>query len=554
MIPAGLSALVAMALHALVDFNFHIPANALLFTVVFALLYAGVRLPHRRQRGFATSEVKGGDRARGWRAGLATCGVACALLLGYGAARVVVANLWYPQQRFVRPHHWTQQASLSLRRNRLQRALRWQPNQDTYWLSLADLEVATVRQSSASEGGEPLVAMISRLHKADLWYQRALQHRPTDPGAHFSRLLGLRLQARSYPAQAPSSDPDLAAYAARVATLAPANPDLQYRLGAILLGQETAGPRSVAHTQPHSLTSSHFFRQAIRLRPRLTEDLLPLLLGSLPEAEALTRFIRSIPQTAEALLAAARLIEGQSWLQARSFYLSGLALAPSKAQAMKRYGEALHRQGAYAAVHALWQQLQAANPLDAGVYLRLADTQRRLGDSASAAHTLEQLVTRFPGQPEYHHQLATTYLHIGRPVEAHAAWNALSRRFPYFVNAYVGLAQVYERQQDYLSSIAMMRKAISMESGSIRFHSHLARLYQKLGSHDVALREYQRLESFHPNNPDVLYQIGEYARRVGYLRRAHEYYLRALRLTPNDVKFRQALDHLEIQRSSRMKP
>jgi hypothetical protein len=37
MIPAGVAALSAMALHSLVDFNLRIPANALLFTTTLAL-------------------------------------------------------------------------------------------------------------------------------------------------------------------------------------------------------------------------------------------------------------------------------------------------------------------------------------------------------------------------------------------------------------------------------------------------------------------------------------------------------------------------------------
>ncbi|WP_218673815.1 O-antigen ligase family protein [Candidatus Entotheonella palauensis] len=547
MIPAGLSALVAMTLHALVDFNFHIPANAVLFTVVLALLYAGVRLPRRQKRDLAVSEHDAGDKNRAWRyrGALAVCGMAGVLWLCYGSARVVVANLWYPQPRFVRPHHWTQQASLSLRHDRLQRALRWHPNADTYWLSLADLEVEIVRQHLSPEDRQPPADMIARLRQADLWYQRALQQRPMDPDVHLGRLLGLQLQARFNPAQALLSESGLVAYAARVAALAPANPDLQYRLGAILLAQETATPGPLTHSRQQSLTSSDFFRQAIRLRPSLAKELLPRLLQSLPKVAALTRFTQAIPQTAEGLLEAARLMEDQSWLQARSLYLSGLASAPSKAQGMKRYGEALHRHGAYTAAHAIWEQLQAANPHDAGVYLKLADTQRRLGKNASAVRTLKQLVTRFPGQPEYRHQLAATYLHAGQLAEAQTEWQAVLRHSPYFIHAYIDLAQVYERQRDYTGAIAMMRKAIHMESGSIRFHSYLARLYRHLGANDVALREYQRLESFHPNNPDVLYQIGEYARLAGENRRAHKYYLRALRFNPDNVKFQQALDRLE---------
>ena len=48
MIPAGVAALSAMALHSLVDFNLRIPANALLFTTTLALTYTCANLPHSR--------------------------------------------------------------------------------------------------------------------------------------------------------------------------------------------------------------------------------------------------------------------------------------------------------------------------------------------------------------------------------------------------------------------------------------------------------------------------------------------------------------------------
>ncbi len=571
MVPAGLAALAAMSLHALVDFNFHIPANALLFTVILALLYAGVRLPRRERRPVATDagdgDTRGGNQTRLGRTALSISGMACALLLCYGATQVVVANLLYPQQRFVRPQHWTQQADLDLRRQRLQSALRWHPNQDTYWLSLADLEVETIRQLHAAspENRELLSAMIPRLGQADRWYERVLQQRPTDPYVHLGRLFGMRLRASLSPDSILSQElesealdltgsdlagHDLADYAGRIATLAPTNPDLQYALGVLLFAREIESSRLAVGTQPHDFTSSPFFQRAIRLRPELAEVLLPLLLKALPKDEALARFVLAIPQTELGLHTAARLMEEQSWLQARSLYLAGLALAPIKAKAMKRYGDALHRHGAYAAAREIWRQLQAVTPRDDGVYLRLADVQSRLGDHAGALQTLRQLTAQFPDQPEYHNQLATAYLKADRPVEAQVEWRALSRRFPHFVDAYVGLAQAYEHQQDYAGSIALMRKAVNMAPGSIRSHSYLARLYQKLGSDDIALREYQRLESFHPDNPDVLYQIGAYAQQAGQFDRARAYYLRALRLNPDDMKFRQALGHLETQHLS----
>jgi len=54
MAAAGLAALVSMGLHSLVDFNLHIPANALLFTTVLAMTFACAHLPRRQ-----TQETEG---------------------------------------------------------------------------------------------------------------------------------------------------------------------------------------------------------------------------------------------------------------------------------------------------------------------------------------------------------------------------------------------------------------------------------------------------------------------------------------------------------------
>ena len=393
--------------------------------------------------------------------------------------------------------------------------------------------------------------MNTRLQAAEAGYQRVLQQRPTDIDAHLGRLLAWRLRVGAKPEHAPSVDDALTAYAAQVAALAPANATVQYAVGAVLLAHEIDAAAAPALTRGPA--SSHFFQQAVRLRAGLTRRLWPHLRAAFPVAEALTRLTLALPQTADALLSAARLIEKESWPQARFLYLSGLALAASKTPAMKRYGDALHRHGAYVAARAIWTELLAASPDDAEVYRRLADTQNRLGDPGGAVRTLQQLVRRLPERAEHRHLLATAYLRADRAADAEAEWRTVSKRFPYFADAYVGLAQAYEAQGDYPGSIAMMRQAIKLQPGSISTYGYLAGLYHKLGAPDVALREYQRLEPFHPGNPEVLYQIGEYARQANEPRRAFEYFSRALRLKPDAAKVQRALARLEQEHGERLR-
>ncbi len=133
MASAGLAALLAMTLHALVDFPFHVPANALLFTVVLGLTYACVRLP----RAEPTEQQEASRDRRRWHGSgvvpLSWVIAGVALWLSYEGLQVAVADLLYPQQPVLRPSHWVYHHEAEKRYQRLQQALRWTPQNDRYW-------------------------------------------------------------------------------------------------------------------------------------------------------------------------------------------------------------------------------------------------------------------------------------------------------------------------------------------------------------------------------------------------------------------------------------
>lgn len=259
----------------------------------------------------------------------------------------------------------------------------------------------------------------------------------------------------------------------------------------------------------------------------------------------------SIPEAAPAHITAARLLADRFWPPARLHYLTALTLAQSEPRTMQAYGDALHRRGAYSLAREVWEQLTNTAPDDMTAYLKLANAYQELGDDAALLRTLHRLIARFPMQAQHHRRLAETYLQLGQTTAAEATWKRVTELFPHSPEGYAGLARTYDHQRDNTRAIAIMLKVVDMAPGTLRSHRYLAHLYQKIGATDMARREYRRLEVFHPDNPDVLYQLGEYFRTTGDAHRAREYYHRAVQLKPAHAGFRRALAKLEVEMSKK---
>jgi hypothetical protein len=185
MTAAGLAALLAIGLHSLVDFNLHIPANALLCTTVLALTYACVHLP-RHGTAASTAErdaaPRGGKRRFG-RVILSGLGLILALGLAVDALKVAIADLYYPQQEVLQPSHWIYQAAPVERRHRLQQAMRWTPQNPWYLNRLAALEAQAAWDLMATREFTQALHRQASLHmqQAVTLYEQAMRQQPTEP-------------------------------------------------------------------------------------------------------------------------------------------------------------------------------------------------------------------------------------------------------------------------------------------------------------------------------------------------------------------------------------
>ncbi len=541
-VAAGLAALCAIGLHSLVDFNLHIPANALLFTTVLAMTFACANLPRYRTR-YPTVEPAGGvDRvaAPARRVGLTWLAGFGLLAMGWltvGSLQLAVADLIYPQQEVLQPDHWVYRAQPDAARKRLQHAMTWTPKNPWYWHQLARLETQMVQSVASYDdltGGMQQHAW-ERLERAANAYDRALQGQPTEPDIQLGLLNVHQRLARWQSPSQPSSSETLEARYTRIASLAPASPEIQYGLGVALLSAETDG---LAAVSPQT-----FFRQAIRLDDDYDQRVLEAYLRPLPEDEARRQFASAIPNTPQAHQRAARLLERSNWRQARLHYRTAMTLSRADPGILQAYAEALMRQRDFVTARDIWVRLREKLPQQPAVYLGLATALRHLEAWGAVVRTLQQLVAHFPQEASYHAQLAHAYGHHNLKREAEAAWKLAIQLQPQDVHSYLGLVRLYESEQKIAKAILMMQQVVAIAPEQARYQQALARLYEQSEHHDKAVQIYQRLASYRTDDPLPFYKLGMFAEQQGHLSRAVAYYRRAVRLKPKHAGFRKALDH-----------
>lgn len=443
--------------------------------------------------------------------------IGLAIWFAYSALHIGVADILYPQEQPLQPHHWIFSMAPSQQQQRLERALTWTPSNPWYWQALGHVSLATQPTDTG---------------RAARFFRHALAQMPTDPYLQLAWMTASRPhRSIALPTPNRADDPDLAKYT-RVANLARSDPHVHYRIG-VALGGRSAIP---------------FFRHAMALNPSYYDKTLRTLLQNAPKTEAVLWFSRTIPNTAQGHDRAARLLEPISWPHARYHYLRAMALQNTNTELLHRFAVALQTHRDHRAAANIWRRLRSLTPDDAIVYGELADSYRHQGDFAQWRQTLRQRAERFPNEPAYRDQLADAYLQLGQPKEAHDIWQDLTRSQPQATVGYLGLAKLYTAEQREDKAIAMMKRVVDLAPGTIAHHRRLAQLYANTGATALARREYKRLVALRPNHPEALYHLGEHFRQAGDYARAIRYYQRAHTLAPKQAIYLYQLGRAHASR------
>lgn len=169
--------------------------------------------------------------------------------------------------------------------------------------------------------------------------------------------------------------------------------------------------------------------------------------------------------------------------------------------------------------------------------LRLLHGYRGLGESEKAAEVGEELMNRFPRDPEILYEVSRMYADRSLQVMLHlveVAPNSAWKRMAF--------GQVHESQKQYDLAIVEYQNALKIDAKVPTLHYHLGHAIllnspDKDSAREEALQAFQQELAIDPHNPDAEYEIGEIYRQRGQLEPARDHYLRA---TQNDSTFEEA--------------
>jgi tetratricopeptide (TPR) repeat protein len=169
--------------------------------------------------------------------------------------------------------------------------------------------------------------------------------------------------------------------------------------------------------------------------------------------------------------------------------------------------------------------------------LQLLHGYRGLGQNERAGKVAEEMIRRYPNDPEILYEVSRLYADRSLQVmlrlvdvAPNSAWKRMA------------FGQVHESQKQYDLAIVEYQNALKIDPKLPTLHYHLGHAIllnspDKDSARDEALQEFQRELAIDPRNPDAEYELGEIYRERGQLEQAREHFLQA---TQNDSRFEEA--------------
>ncbi len=152
--------------------------------------------------------------------------------------------------------------------------------------------------------------------------------------------------------------------------------------------------------------------------------------------------------------------------------------------------------------------LVAQKPKDPDALFRLAKAEGDMGRTGDAIEHLKKAISIQPGAPMLHYTLAQVYQNTGKDDEAIKEYKEELRVTEERNElAWFELGAIFNKKKDYAQAAACLQKALTrMESGADA-HYQLGKAYEGLGRDDLAVKEYEEVLKYIPDNADAQFAI-----------------------------------------------
>jgi tetratricopeptide (TPR) repeat protein len=513
----GLSSTGAGLAHALVEFNFHIPAIAVLFTIIIALTVAVLLDSQYTMR---DSSVHSPSQ---WKMRIPTSlrigGVICLLLI-IGFSSLAIVRPW------IADYHY--QNGLEL-----EGELHWDEAADKYGQAM---DLAGGNGDYPYALGSVYARRVTLTKGIDLhekWLNLALdacgQAIAICPiNENYYLLLG-----NLYGAVGNAKEAD-AAYAKTI-SLDPNNAFHRRIYGNFLLKQGDV-QKSIAE-----------YKKALDIYPNYLYNTLKdcyIALGvedSMLDANmehpmlSIARGIHS--QDVKSYMTVARFYESKGWYDAAfSEYEQAIELEPERIDVRTRLSNMLARLERLPEAVAIWEKFLESYSQDSQAYGQLAILYTKQGRLDEAIQQYLSAASVAPDNSDYFMKVADLYMRQGESTEALDLWQRVIKENPHKASAHHRLGRYYEAQGDWIGALDSYERAVKSDPRNVGYHLRLAQSYYERELFYEAINEWKRALKLQPENVSVNLYLARVYQQINRQDKAKEFYWEVLKLQPDNVE------------------
>ena len=449
----GLTSCTALWIHSFFDFNFQIPANALLFVIILAMTIATVRLMFSKHRSKQSAGHRTHNYTVSWKFAFLAIGILVCFLINF---RTNLAYIYYSKAR----------------------TLEFQP---VPFEALTWYQKAKSTDSGNAMFPEALGDFYMELGRttpdADKWYRRAIEEYQQAIAlnayhpAFYHQLgwayaeLGMAQEAVNAFKQAITYHPHISFY--------------YENLGNYYLSFDLLEP------------ALNMYQEAVRLSPQRMADFITLFAKDDVTYET---YQHIIPEEASYRKQFAALLAQQGdWKHSKREYRHALDLSDGQPEYYQAMLSACRAKNDFECMRTLWQELWQQTPDNLDYPVQIAESFVTQQQWAQAITAYETLVREHPPiDAKIPRRLAQLYHQQGREQEALQVYIGLLDQQSTDVSLYHEIAGMYRQQKDWQSAIEVYIRALESGLTQPELYSQLGDLFLKTGNQRHALEYYEQ--------------------------------------------------------------
>jgi len=554
LVVGGLSSVGAGLAHALVEFNFHIPAIAVLFTIIVALTVVA-SLSYRVSRRASAPIFDDGNNIGNastfalpqWKIHMSSQSIRIAVLIcmclfiGFSTALILrpcVADVRYQNgMKLERDLFWDEAV------REYKSAIRLYHSNGDYFYVLGNV---CAKRASLTRGTE----MQGKWCKLALdAYHQAIELCPTN-GVYYLALSNLHGVA--------GNPEDAETTYTKAISLDPNNAFYRGTHGTFYLKQGDVQNAIAEYKRALEVDPSAFYLILNQCYAILDTGYWILDSSVQHPASSVQHQVLGIaqevcPQDAKSYATLAQFCADKGWYGAAfSEYRRAIALAPEQIDLWKQLSNLLMAQGKFDEAVSLWRDFLKSHPQNAQAHAQLAVVyikQKRLDDAIGQYLTAASID---PDSSSYLIRTADLYMQQGKSAEALQLWRAMIKQNPHEAEAYYRLGRYYENRGDWISALDFFQRAIAADPKGVGYRSHLAGSYYKKELFHEAIQEWERALDLQPENVSVHLQLAEVYQRIDRQDKAKEHYRQVLKFQPENVEARRIVSGTDNSQTESM--